>query len=251
MRMTVCKGGIKMSEQKIYALLGRQFFRKGLWGLAIAAIGLGLNVLTTLKMYYSKEAVLGVSFNLPYVLIILFLITVGWQYSAREYAGLMGIQARRTTYLKGMMVIGIVGSLVMLSLVYSIIQGFTFLTAYLFKDYTVETSFYLNLRGIMSLWGIGEIAFALGFFLGALTYRFKTITAVSLISFLPLLGVTSILSHYLFEDELSMYWMFVMLWLAKSFVSDIGQPIYIVFFLGLGWQLLKRAPIECYAHDLL
>lgn len=246
------KGGGEVQNKMIYKILRDQFIKRVGILLAVISVWLGIDGLGAYRAYIQMNDITYVVFATPYILGIGFLLITGGLYSYYQYAGFLSIQAKRQTYLKGIMVVGTVGSIVLLSLVYGLTQVATAVArVIIMPSDAIKDSFPLSIEGVLNLWGIGLAAFALGFFVGALFYRFKRVTAACVISIPILVFIISLLSNYLFENDASMYLMLITMLVVRSLAGGIGQIISILLFWIMGYKLLAQAPIKQYAHDLL
>ncbi|WP_070000535.1 hypothetical protein [Cellulosilyticum sp. I15G10I2] len=240
-----------MQNKMIYKNLSDQFIKRTGILLVVISVWLGIDSLGAYRAYIQAKGITYVVFATPYILGISFLLITGCLYSYYQYEIYLSIQAKRQTYLKGIIVVGTLGSIGFISLVYGLAQVATAFARVIMPSDVVKDSFPLSIEGMLNLWGIGLVAFALGFFVGALFYRFKRVTAVCVTSTPLLVFIISLLSNYLFENDGSMYLMLSMMLVVKSLVGGIGQIIYILLFWMMGYQLLVKAPIKQYAHDLI
>ena len=240
-----------MQHEMIYKTLGNQFIKRISILLVVISVWLGIDGLGAYRSYIQRNNITYVVFATPYILGIGFLLITGSLYSYYQYAGFLSIQAKRQTYLKGIIMVGTVGSIGFISLVYGLAQTATAFARVIMPSDAIRDSFPLSIEGMLNLWVIGLVSFSLGFFVGALFYRFKVFTATCLISAPLLVCVIIILSNYLFENDTSMYMMLLMMLIVKSLTGGIGQIISILLFWMMGYQLLIKAPIKQYAHDLV
>jgi hypothetical protein len=245
------KGCDEMQDKMIYKILRDQFIKKIGILLVVISVWLGIDGLGAYRSYIQTNDITYVVFATPYILGISFLLSTGGLYSYHQYAGFLSIQAKRQTYLKGIIGVGTVGSIVLLSLVYGLTQVATAFARVIMPSDSIKDSFPLSIEGVLNLWGIGLAAFALGFFVGALFYRFKRVIAACVISIPILVFIISLLSNYLFENDASMYLMLIIMLVVRSLAGGIGQIISILLFWIMGYKLLAQAPIKQYAHDLL
>lgn len=245
------KGCGEMQNKMIYKMLGNQFIKRISILLAVISVWLGIDSLGAYRWYIQTNDITYVVFATPYILGIGFLFITSIFYSYNQYAGFLSIQAKRQTYLKGIIMVGTIGSIVFISLVYGLTQVAAAFARAIMPSDAIKDIFPLSIEGMLNLWRIGLIVFAVGFFVGALFYRFKIVTAVCVTSIPVLVFIISILSNYLFENDTSMYLTFIIMFIVKSLAEGIGQIIAILIFWMMGYLLLVKAPVRQYAHDLI
>lgn len=246
--MICCRKGC---DKMVYKILANQFIKRIGVLLLVISVWLAIDAIGACSLYIQKKGISYVVFATPYILGISFLVITGYLYSYYQYAGFLSIQAKRKIYLKGIISVGTIGSILLLSLVYGITQFATHLVRMMIPMDIVKNSFPLSLEGLIHLWRMGLVAFVVGFFIGALFYRFKRITAFCVISIPILTFMITLLSNYLFDNDASNYLMIIMMVLLKSLVGGSAQIIVILLFWIMAYRLLIKAPIKQYAHDLI
>ena len=250
-------------------ILIKFFIKSSLVVLGIGLIGMGVGLIQFYMTYRDIEDSLrdqaSLAISTPYIIVTIYLLVLGIYLSYHQYSGLISIQAERSKYLKQIVGIGTVGSVLL-----EVINGigaslFTMLGRFLcplayiqngFLDTTPQEEMGLNFYEIISSnlieqIGIGFFIFAVGLLLGSLFYRLKISTAICMISILPILLALSVISEILFSTQASTLFMLVMLMMIKPMTNLGGQLAYSVLFYAIAVGLLVKAPIKAYAHDLL
>lgn len=239
-----------MREKKVYKWLFKQYIKRVAYLVMLMGILLGIDSYYHYRLVQTSERVFA-SFSSGYIVAAIFLMGSGIWYSYKQYPGLLSIQAKRYTYLRGITFVGIGGSILLGTITFCM----TYIVIECMKKWAngkvIVESFELSIWGLVSMVGFALVLFALGFFIGALFYRLNRWTAACLISIGPIVCVMSILSYFLWQNEWSMQWMYIMLFLAKSLIGGIGQIIYLIAFWVGGYALLWKAPTINYAHDLI
>ena len=238
-----------MENLSIYKWLMTKYIKRVKSLLIVIIVWLGWDCVKAHSAYVNHGNIF-IDLDIGYILGAIFLFVSGVWYSYKKYPGLINIRARRGAYLKGIALIGTVGSMLLGVIIYMVTTLYIHMIQLWVHNKLVVDSFSGDIAGLISVVGLAMIIFAGSFFIGAVFYRLNKLTAICVLSIGPMLLVMSVLSYYLLQNDASMQWMFMMLWLAKPLLGGSGQLIYIVLFWLGGIALLIKAPLKAYAHDL-
>lgn len=240
-----------MKNKEVYKVI-REAFKKS------SLVILGINILISLfeiVSAYLNYIEVGkykmITFELPYLSSIIFLFIMGITYCFRNYGGWLSIRADRRSFLKGILMVGLVGSLLIMGISYILIWSIAQLQGYLTEQLVGVNTFSFDIEHLMSISSMGVLCFALGACIGAIFYRLRPLVATCLVSIPPITVIIIMLSQVVFENKMSEVLLNILIVLLQVFLNREGQVIYTIILWMITYSLLLHAPMERYKYDLL
>lgn len=240
-----------MKNKEVYKVIGEAFKKSSVVILGISILISLFEIASAYQSYMETGNSKTITFELPYLCIIILLFMMGVNYCFKSYGGWLSIRADRRSFLNGILVVGIVGSLFIIGISYMLAWGTAQLYVYLTQQIAGANVFSFKVEDLMSIGSMSILCFALGACVGAIFYRLRPIVATCLVSIPPIIVMITGMSQVVFENKTSEILLSVMLILLQSFLSIEGQVIYTIILWVIAYRLLIHAPMESYKYDLL
>ncbi|MBU3803715.1 MAG: hypothetical protein H9872_03000 [Candidatus Cellulosilyticum pullistercoris] len=240
-----------MKNKEVYKVIGEAFKKSSLVILGINMLISLFEIVSAHQSYLEAGNRKMITFELPYLGIIIFLFIMGANYCFRNYGGWLSIRADRRSFLNGILIVGVVGSLFIMGISYILIWIIAQLQVYLTQPIVGSRAFSFKVEYLISISSMAILCFALGACVGAIFYRLRPLVATCLVS-IPLITLMIIvLSQFVFENKISEILLSVLIVLLQAFLNVEGQVIYTIILWLITYSLLIHAPMERYKYDLL
>ena len=240
-----------MKNKEVYKVIGEAFKKSSLVILGINMLISLFEIVSAHRSYLEAGNRKMITFELPYLGIIIFLFIMGANYCFRNYGGWLSIRADRRSFLNGILIVGVVGSLFIMGISYILIWIIAQLQVYLTQPIVVSRAFSFKVEYLISISSMAILCFALGACVGAIFYRLRPLVATCLVS-IPLITLMIIvLSQFVFDNKISEILLSVLIVLLQAFLNVEGQVIYTIILWLITYSLLIHAPMERYKYDLL
>lgn len=240
-----------MKNKEVYKVIGETFKKSSVVILGISILISLFEIASAYQSYMETGSRKTITFELPYLFIIILLFMMGVNYCFKNYGGWLSIRADRRSFLNGILLVGIVGSLFIMGMSYMLTWSIARLYVYLTQQIAGTSAFSFKVGDLVSIGSMGILCFALGACIGATFYRLRPIVATCLVSIPPIIVMITVMSQVVFENKTSEILLSVMLILLQSFLSIEGQVIYTIILWVIAYSLLIHAPMASYKYDLL
>lgn len=240
-----------MKNKEVYKVIGEAFKKSSVVILGISMLMSLFEIASVYQSYMETGNRQTITFELPYLFIVILLFMMGVNYCLKNYGGWLSIRADRRGFLNGILLVGIAGSLFIMGMSYMLTWGIAQLYVYLTQQIAGASAFSFKVGDLMSIGSMGILCFALGACIGAIFYRLRPIVATCLVSIPPIIVMITVMSQVIFENKTSEILLSVMLILLQSFLSIGGQVIYTIILWVIAYSLLIHAPMASYKYDLL
>lgn len=240
-----------MKNKEVYKVIGEAFKKSSLVILGINMLISLLEIVSAYRSYIEVGNRKMITFELPYLSIIIFLFVMGVKYCFRSYGGWLSIRADRRSFLNGILMVGIVGSFFIMGISYILIWGIAQLQVYLTQQTVVVRAFSFKIEYLMSISSMAILCFALGACVGAIFYRLRPLVATCLVCIPPITVVIIVMLQIVFENKMSEILLSALIVLLQVFLNTEGQVVYTIILWLITYSLLIHAPMERYKYDLL
>ena len=240
-----------MNNSEVYKVVGEAFKKSSLM---IIGVSILISLVEIVSIYQSHVGVgkrYVINFEFYYIFIIIALFGMGIKYCLKNYGGWLSIRADRKRFLRGIVLVGIVGSPCIVGISYVLIWSIARLIVYLIQPIIVARVFTFKIGVLINMSSMGILCFALGACVGAIFYRLRPIVATALVSIPPIMIIIVIMSQLVFENKAWEILLSMMLMILQPFLDIGGQLIYTIIFWLIAYGLLIHAPMESYKYDLL
>lgn len=188
------------------------------------------------------------SFLSAYIIVVIGIGILGILQSYHDYSGYMSIRAQRGKYLGAMLFIGIVGSGILMSLLYGVD---ILCSKVLIGSMPYQWEMIAGLESLGFCLGVAEVVYGLGFFIGAVFYRMRKGVAFCLVGMLPVIMTGIFFSQFLWKNVIVDTMILIMTYLIMAAFTGRGQVFWVMALIVGSILLLKSAPVTRYKHDLL
>lgn len=240
-----------MKNKEVYKVIGKAFKKSSLVILGINMLISFLEIVDAYRSYIEVGNSKMITFELPYLSIIIFLFIMGFNYCFRHYGGWLSIRADRRSFLNGILIVGIVGSFFVVGIIYTLIWSVTQIQLYLTQQTVVARAFSFKIEHLVSITSMAILCFALGTCVGAIFYRLRPLVATCLVGIPPITVMIIVMSQIVFENKMSEILLGALIVLLQAFLNTEGQVIYTIILWLITYSLLIHAPMERYKYDLL
>ena len=240
-----------MKNKEVYKVIGEAFKKSSLVILGINILISLLEIVSAYRNYIEVGNYKMITFELPYLSMIIFLFIMGVNYCFRNYGGWLSIRADRRSFLKGILIVGVVGSFFIMGISYILIWSIAQLQVYLAGQPVGARAFSFKIEHLTSISSMAILCFALGACVGAIFYRLRPLVAACLVGIPPITVMIIVMSQVVFENKMSEVLLNVLIVLLQAFLNIEGQVIYTIILWIITYSLLLHAPMERYKYDLL
>ncbi len=225
--------------------------------MVISLVSLGIQLLNCIiygvVLFKNKEArfVVNLEENTESIFTI-FIFVMGILLGSKLFSVFISIRSDRKSYLKSFALSCVVLCSMSWCINYIVAIGMENLVSFLLPGLEVEKSTWLVKLLVLAKFFTTEMV---GFFLGAFCYRLKILNIVLSFALVPTFGI-SLLIYFAYIRRglprgLELLIPFIKrLYERGSFLLPFMLIGVGVIFYGLGYGLLRKAPIKSYAHDL-